>query len=113
MRRSSREQERVLRFVGPERRRVPRYYVSVPVELDGWTGTTRDVNENGIRLDVDRPLTLGQSISFRLVFRDFAGDDPWRMAGRGKVARVEENGNGFVVAVRVTSYMLAEAPSVQ
>src|SRR2546428_3676783 len=33
------------------------------------------------------------------------------MAARGKVMRVEQNGPGYVVAVRVTTYVLAEAPS--
>jgi len=111
MRRPPREQERSLRFVGPERRRIPRYYVAVPVEFDGRTGTTRDVNESGVRFEVDQPLAHDQSITFRLVFRDFEGGDPWRMAARGKVTRVEKNGPGYVVAVRVTSYVLAEAPS--
>ncbi len=111
MRRPPREQERTLRFVGPERRRIPRYYVSVPVELDNRTGTTKDVNEHGTRFETDHPLALDQPITFRLVFRDFAGGDPWRMAARGRVIRVEEGGAGYIVAVRVTSYVLAEAPS--
>ncbi len=111
MRRSPREQERTLRFVGPERRRTPRYYVTVPVEFDGGTGTTKDVTEFGVRFHLDHPLTHDQSISFWLLFRDFAGGDQWRIAARGKVIRVEQNGPGFVVAVRVTSFTLAEAPS--
>src|SRR5437870_1008268 len=111
MRRSSRDQERSSRFAGPERRRIPRYYVTVPVEFDGQTGTTKDVNESGVRFELDYPLAHDQAITFRLVFRDFQGGDPWRMAARGKVVRVEENGPGYIVAVRVTSYVLAEVPS--
>src|SRR5215510_4848950 len=111
MRRPPREQERTTRFVGPERRRTPRYYVSVPVELDDRTGTTRDVNEQGARFETDQLMTADQPITFRLVFRDFAGGDPWRMAARGRVIRVEQGESGYVVAVRVTSYVLAEAPT--
>jgi PilZ domain len=111
MRRSPREQERSSRFVGPERRRIPRYYVTVPVEFDGRTGTTKDVNESGVRFEIDHPLAPEQPVTFRLVFRDFQGGDPWRMAVRGKVLRVETSGTAYTVAVRVTSYVLAEAPS--
>jgi len=100
-----------LRFAGPERRRMPRYYVTVPVEFDGGTGTTKDVNESGVRFEIDQPLVPDQSVTLRLVFRDFQGGDPWRMAARGKVVRVETNGTAYTVAVRVTSYVLAEAPS--
>jgi len=99
------------RFVGPERRRTPRYYVAVPIEFDGTTGTTRDVSESGIRLELDQRLDQGQSIAFHVVFRDFEGGTPWRMAGSGEVLRVEEDGAGFVVAIRVVRYALAEAPS--
>ncbi|OLB41379.1 MAG: hypothetical protein AUG14_05680 [Candidatus Rokubacteria bacterium 13_1_20CM_2_68_19] len=90
---------------------MPRYYVTVPVEFDGGTGTTKDVNESGVRFEIDQPLAPDQSVTLRLVFRDFQGGDPWRMAARGKVVRVETNGTAYTVAVRVTSYVLAEAPS--
>jgi len=113
MRRPPREQERILRFVGPERRRIPRYYVSVPVEIDDHSGTTKDVNEYGARFETDQPLSPDQSVTFRLVFRDFAGGDPWRMAARGRVMRVEQGESGYIVAVRVTSYLLAEAPTTE
>jgi PilZ domain len=90
---------------------MPRYYVTVPVEFDGGTGTTKDVNESGVRFEIEHPLAPEQPVTFRLVFRDFQGGDPWRMAVRGKVLRVEANGTAYTVAVRVTSYVLAEAPS--
>ena len=67
-----------MRFAGPERRRMPRYYVTVPVEFDGGTGTTKDVNESGVRFEIDQPLAPDQSVTLRLVFRDFQGGDPWR-----------------------------------
>jgi len=81
-----------LRFAGPERRRMPRYYVTVPVEFDGGTGTTKDVNESGVRFEIDQPLVPDQSVTLRLVFRDFQGGDPWRMAARGKVVRSRPTG---------------------
>jgi len=92
--------------VRSERRAAPRYYVSIPIEFHGHTGTTRDVSELGVCFETDQWLPKGDTTSFQLVFHDFAGFQSSRIAGSGEVVRVEEHEGRFVVAVRVTSYAL-------
>jgi len=111
MRELIRDSDRAPRFVGAERRHALRYYVALPIDFDTGTGTTRDVSEGGVRLETDRRLAYGESVTFHLVFRDVNGGEPWRMAGTGAVVRIEPEGVGFVVALRVDGYTLAEAPS--
>jgi len=91
-----------------ERRHTQRYYIALPVEFDGATGTTRDVSEAGIRLETAERLALGRLIAFQLVFKNVNPGEAWRMAGAGEVIRVEPEGDHFVAAVRVTDYALPE-----
>jgi|SRR5215470_15387205 len=95
-----------LRLVRRERRAVLRYDVSIPIEFYGHTGRTRNVSEYGVCFETDQWLPTGDTTSFVLVFRDFAGLPSWRIAGSGKVVRVEECGGRFVIALRVTTYAL-------
>ncbi|TLZ67281.1 MAG: PilZ domain-containing protein [Methanobacteriota archaeon] len=87
-------------YVGPERRRTPRYYVQLPIESAHGTGTTIDVSEDGVRFESTHRFVYGQVLTLRVVFRHVAGDyTPIDMTG--DVVRVEKSGETLVVAVRV------------
>jgi len=101
--------ETIVAYVGTERRRTPRYYVSVAVEFSGGRGKTRDVSESGICLETGQRFEQGERTSFQLVFREFSGEPPWRIAAAGQVIRVEEQAAGYVVAIKITTYGLAVA----
>jgi len=103
---SRRAPEQPAHFIGVDRRRAERYYVSVPIEFQGGRGTTRDVSEFGVRFETDGWFRPGALIRFLLLFNDIAGYPSWRIAGAGEVLRVEEYGSRSVVAVRVTTYGL-------
>ena len=87
-------------FVGADRRRAPRYYVQLPVELPHGTGTTVDMSEDGVRFESTHRFAQGEPLTVRLVFRHVAGDYT-RIDVTGKVVRVEERGEIFLVAVQV------------
>jgi PilZ domain len=87
-------------YVGTERRRTPRYYVQLPVQSASATGTTIDVNEDGVRFESNHRFAYGEVVTLRLVFRHIAGDYTY-IDVTGDVVRVEEIGETFVVAVRV------------
>ena len=89
-----------------ERRAVLRYPVRVPIEFHDHLGKTRNVSERGVCFETDQWLPKGDTTSFTLVFKDFAGFPSWRIAGSGEVVRVEDNGEGYVVALSVTAYSL-------
>jgi len=86
-------------YVGPERRRTPRYYVQLPIESSHGIGTTIDVGEDGVRFESTTVSTTGGA-DLRLVFRHVGGDHT-HIDVTGDVVRVEESGETFHVALRV------------
>ena len=84
-------------YVGPERRRTPRYYVQLPIESSHGIGTTIDVGEDGVRFESTHRFVYGEVLTLRLVFRG----DHTHIDVTGDVVRVEESGETFRVAVRV------------
>src|SRR5262249_31643538 len=99
--------ETIVAYVGTEGRGTPRYYVSVTVEFSRGRGKTRDVSESGICLETVQRFEEGERPNFQLVFREFGGEPPWRIAAAGQVIRVEEEATGFLVAIKITAYGLA------
>ena len=89
-----------------ERRAALRYQVSVPIELHDRLGKTRNVSERGVCFETDQWLPRGDTTTFTLVFKDFAGFPSWRIAGEGEVVRVEDHDGGYVIALSVTAYAL-------
>jgi len=87
-------------YVGPERRRTPRYYVQLPIESSHGIGTTIDVGEDGVRFESTHRFDYGEVLTLRLVFRHVGGDHT-RIDVTGDVVRVEESGETFRVALRV------------
>ncbi len=87
-------------YVGPERRRTPRYYVQLPIESSHGIGTTIDVGEDGVRFESTHRFVYGEVLTLRLVFRH-AGGDHTHIDVTGDVVRVEESGETFRVALRV------------
>jgi len=87
-------------YVGPERRRTPRYYVQLPIDSSHGIGTTIDVGEDGVRFESVHRFVYGEVLTLRLVFRHVGGDHT-HIEVTGDVVRVEESGETFRVAVRV------------
>lgn len=59
-----------------------------------------DVSEGGVRFESTHRFTPGQRLTLRLVFRHH-GEDATHIDVTGGVVRVEESGDGFLVAVQV------------
>jgi hypothetical protein len=90
----------------PDRRKAPRFQVALPVELVGGTGMTRDLSARGVFFETDRIFGLGEVIQFALVLEYIDPGQPVRLQCRGRVVRLERQGNTMGVAVAVTAYRL-------
>jgi len=89
-----------------ERRRAPRLPITIPVELEGGAGVTRNVSISGVFFETDRYLVLGEQVRLTLVLGRLSPDDPVRLQCDGRVVRVErrEMQVRLGVAVAVESY---------
>jgi hypothetical protein len=87
-----------------ERRRAPRYTVRLPVELESWRGTTRDVSAAGVYFEADRPYLPGTPISFGLVLEHAGAAAPMIVRCHATVVRLEPNGHSFGVAAAITAH---------
>jgi hypothetical protein len=87
--------------------RAPRYKGKVPVELESGKGITRDFNGAGIFFEPDKSFSLGQPVLFTIVLEHIDPVGPVRVTCRGKIVRVEENGQKTGVAATINSYSFA------
>src|SRR2546428_12922520 len=83
-------------YVGPERRRTPRYYVQLPIESSHGIGTTIDVGEDGVRFESTHRFVYGEVLTLRLVFRRVGGDHT-HIDGTAAGGRVRGPGQPFAV----------------
>ena len=85
-----------------ERRRMPRYPLSVAVETERGKGVTRDVSASGVYFETAELHTAGAPIRFTLVFERSA-PGPLRLSCAGEVRRVDANGGSFGVAATINA----------
>jgi hypothetical protein len=90
----------------PDRRKAPRFQVTLPVELLEGTGITRDLSAFGVFFETDRVFALGEVIQFALVLEYIDPRQPVRLQCRGQVVRLERQNNTLGVAVAITAYRL-------
>jgi hypothetical protein len=76
------------------------------VELDGATGTTRDISASGVYFETSRGLLPGTLISFSVVFEHAGTGEPLHVKYEGEIVRLEALGAQVGVAVRVLSYQV-------
>ena len=88
-----------------ERRRMPRYPVSLAIETERGKGLTRDISASGIYFESEQPYTAGARIHFALVL-EYSEPMPLRLSCTGQVLRVDTHGNTFRVAASITSHSI-------
>ncbi len=88
-----------------ERRRMPRYPVSLAVETEQGTGLTRDISASGIYFETEEPYSPGAPIHFTLVL-EYSEPRPLRLSCTGQVLRVDTHGDTFGVAASITSHSI-------
>jgi PilZ domain len=86
-----------------ERRRSPRYPASLVVEMEDGKGVTRNVSALGVYLETRERPTMEAPIPFTLIL-EHAKPTPIRLACVGSVVRVEPHGDGFGIALAITSH---------
>ena len=86
-----------------ERRHSPRYPASLVVEMEDGKAVTRNVSSSGVYIEKpERPTTEGP-IHFTLIL-EHSRPTPIRLACVGNVVRIEPHGDGFGIALVITSH---------
>lgn len=87
-----------------DRRRMARFQVALPVELDEGKGTTRDVSLSGVFFETDQSFSPAEAIQLALVLEHVHPGRPVRLHCEGRVVRVNREDGKLGVAVAITSY---------
>ena len=99
----------------PDRRRAVRFPITVPVELDGGGGVTRDVSLSGVFFETEQWFAPGEPIRLTLVLERASPGQPVRLQCEGRVVRVErrqpELRLGVAVAIESYRFRTREHPS--
>ena len=82
-----------------ENRREERVSASLPLDLGGTTGVTRDVSASGMSFESDVSYAVGSPISFAVQLDSPGGKMVLKC--RGEIVRVEPSGGRVGVAVRI------------
>jgi hypothetical protein len=93
-----------------ERRRMPRYPVSLAVETEQGKGLTRDISASGIYFETEEPYSPGVPIRFTLVL-EYSEPRPLRLSCAGEVLRVDRHGDTFGVAASIISHSIKSSLS--
>ena len=90
--------------VKAERRRSTRYPANLVVEMEeDRKGVTRNVSASGVFIEMRERPAVGEPVRFTLVL-EHSTPQPIRLACVGDVLRVEPYGDGFGVALAITSH---------
>jgi PilZ domain len=88
-----------------ERRRMPRYPVSLAVETEHGRGVAHDISATGIYFETSELHPAGAPIRFTLVLQHSI-PAPLRLTCVGQVIRVDVKGTSFGIAVSIASHAL-------
>ena len=91
----------------PDRRRAVRFPITVPVELDGGGGVTRDVSLSGVFFETEQWFAPGEPIRLTLVLERASPGYTIRVQCEGRVVRVVDSDTKTDVAVQITSHAFA------
>lgn len=87
-----------------DRRRAARFQIAIPVELEGGTGTTRDVSLLGVFFETEQSFAPGEEISLALLLERVSPGRPVRLECEGRIVRVTRFDGRIGVAVAFSSY---------
>lgn len=87
-----------------DRRRMLRFQIALPVELEGGKGITRDVSLSGVFFETDQSFSPSEPIQLVLVLEHVHPGRPVRLHCEGRVVRVNRHDGKMGVAVAITSY---------
>lgn len=87
-----------------DRRRMLRFRVALPVELEDGKGITRDVSLSGVFFETDQSFSPSEAIRLVLVLEHVHPGRPVRLHCEGRVVRVSRRDGKMGVAVAITSY---------
>ena len=87
-----------------ERRRAVRFPITIPVELDGGSGVTRDVSLSGVSFETEQWFAPGEPIRLTLILEGASPGSTIRVRCEGKVVRVVDSDTKTDVAIQITSH---------
>jgi hypothetical protein len=96
-----------------ERRRAVRFPITIPVELEGGTGVTRDVSLSGLYFETEQWFAPGEPIRLTLILERASPGDTIRVQCEGRVVRVVDSDTKTAVAVQITTHAFASSDRLE
>lgn len=89
-----------------EQREAIRFATTLPLEMEGISGVTRDVSETGIYFETDALREIGPVVTFVMRYRQ--GGKLHELQCDARVVRVEALGERVGIAARLMTPFFAE-----
>lgn len=86
-----------------DRRRRPRFPLSVPVLVGSMSGHTRDISADAVSLNVNGPVASGGRLQFTMLFLDGVDSHPHHVHCEGTIVRATSRPTGFHLVVSLES----------
>lgn len=87
-----------------ENRRAQRIAVSLPVQVGGRNGQTRDISVGGIYFETDESFAPGSEVDFSVDLEYVKPGGVVRLICKGRIVRVERTDGRLGVAVSIESH---------
>ena len=92
-----------------ERRQALRYPITLPVDLEGATGITRDVSTSGLYFETNQVFSTGAPIRLTLVLGQTCPGTPICLHCQGQIVRTDRREEETGVAVVFESFRFGPA----
>ena len=93
-----------------DQRGAARFDTTLPVQIAGARGATRNISAQGVYFEADVAPALGTLVNFSVEFT--LGGKRQRLLCEGKVVRTERRGHRFGVAARLVAPLFEAEESV-
>ncbi len=98
----------ILTIMSSDNRSSTRETVELPARLkDGREGWTKNISATGVLMELDGNTALDSEVDFEIHLETSVG--PLKLVARGKVVRVQPNGNRKGIAVQLLTSRLEPA----
>lgn len=87
-------------------RSADRFGVVLPITMEGEEGTTHDVSDTGVLVELGTAPAVGSEVGLTLQYR--ASGKNHQIACSGHVVRVEPHGDSFNIAVQLSKPLFGE-----
>lgn len=87
-----------------DKRTASRFSMSLPLHVDGKTGTTRNVSTRGIYFETDESYTPGAELQLSMDLLNVMPEGAAQLICKGRIVRVEPKEGRLGIAVTIESH---------